>query len=245
MSAIVLTSKPGLQSVSALSIPKDWDQTWMKNFVSNVLKGGDVRNAVGANGIVVSGNLASPYATIALGGTGPIVLTNDVTINPPSGTPLTVKINGTTLFIVNGTTAPTIQGYGPNAGGLVDMTPDSGTFTATLTGCTTSPTATARWSRNGNQVTLTIPQLTGTSNANTCTITGLPAEIQATSAGCLIALPEDFVENGGALVNTVSLAVLNSGTITLYLGGSSSGWGTTLIKGFSAGSGITVTYQIN
>jgi len=256
MSAIVLTSKPGLQSVSALAIPTTWDQTWFKNFVSNVLKGGDVRNAIAGPGITITGNLASPYATISAGGggtvafTGPVSFSGGVTITGPSTiikTELFIQTSGgVSTFVVTGNvTGITVEGYGPTAGGLVDMTPDTGTFTATLTGCTTSPTATARWSRNGNQVTLTIPQLLGTSNANTCAITGLPPEIQATSAGCLMALPEDFVENGGALVNTVSFAVLNSGTITLYLGGSSSGWGTTLTKGFSAGSGVTVSYEIN
>jgi hypothetical protein len=101
MSAIVLTSKPGLQSVSALAIPTTWDQTWFKNFVSNVLKGGDVRNAIAGPGITITGNLASPYATISLGGAGPVTLPGTVTITTPAA-------SGSTLIVqpANGTTNP-------------------------------------------------------------------------------------------------------------------------------------------
>jgi hypothetical protein len=70
--AIVLASKPGLSSTTTLHIPKDWDPTWFRNFISNQLKGADVRNAIGANGISITGTIASPYATIGL--TAPIIL---------------------------------------------------------------------------------------------------------------------------------------------------------------------------
>jgi hypothetical protein len=64
---ISLASKPGLTGATALSIPKDWNPTWFRNFINNMLKGADVRNAEGVNGIVVSGTIASPYATIGFG----------------------------------------------------------------------------------------------------------------------------------------------------------------------------------
>ena len=79
--AIVLASKPGLTSATALSIPKDWDATWYRNHINNLLKGADVRNAIGANGISVTGNIASPYATI--GFKAPITLPAPVNINTP------------------------------------------------------------------------------------------------------------------------------------------------------------------
>lgn len=60
-----LISKPGITSTSTLAIPKDWDATWFRNFIQNQLKGADVRNAAGTNGITVSGTIASPYATIS------------------------------------------------------------------------------------------------------------------------------------------------------------------------------------
>lgn len=63
---IQLPSKPGIAGAKVLSIPKDWDQAWFRSFVNNLLKGADVRNAQGLNGITVTGNIASPYATISL-----------------------------------------------------------------------------------------------------------------------------------------------------------------------------------
>src|SRR5271155_1006609 len=60
-----LPSKPGISGASVLAIPKTWDPTWFRHFVHNQLKGADVRNAVGANGITVSGTIATPYATIS------------------------------------------------------------------------------------------------------------------------------------------------------------------------------------
>lgn len=60
-----LISKPGLTSASALAIPKNWSASWFRSLISNQLQGADVRNAVGSGGITVSGNISSPYATIA------------------------------------------------------------------------------------------------------------------------------------------------------------------------------------
>jgi hypothetical protein len=52
----------------------------------------------------------------------------------------------------------------------------NGSFTGTLTGCTTSPTATMYYSSSGNTCTISLPtNLLGTSSSTTCTITGLPA----------------------------------------------------------------------
>src|ERR1700731_1073694 len=89
-----LISKPGITSASTLSIPKNWDATWFRQLIQRQLKGADVRNAVGVNGIVVSGNLASPYATIGFGGaanpiTGPVIIngtasTTALTVNAGS-----------------------------------------------------------------------------------------------------------------------------------------------------------------
>ena len=48
---IALASKPGISGATVFNIPKDWDATWFRNFINNMLKGADVRNAIGANGI--------------------------------------------------------------------------------------------------------------------------------------------------------------------------------------------------
>lgn len=291
MSAIVLTSKPGLQSVSALAIPTTWDQTWFKNFVSNVLKGGDVRNAIAGPGITITGNLASPYATISLGGSGPVTLPGLVTITAPvSGQSLLVNVNtgqgievnntaggagGSFLswrsagvevgFIGNGTSIGGanandfgigsdagyvildghlgVKGFGPTAGVLVDMTPDTGTFTVTLTGCTTSPTATAVWARIGNLVILALPALTGTSNTTSMTMTGLPTEIQP-SRDQLFPLPA--IESGGAQVTTANSGVevvASSGSLFFFVNSNFSGFGNTLVKGLNGS--CTFAYLLN
>src|SRR5262245_27239129 len=54
-------------------------------------------------------------------------------------------------------------------------TPVAGTFTVTMTGCTTTVTGTAVYYKYDRMVLLGIPTLTGTSNAQTLTLTGLPA----------------------------------------------------------------------
>jgi len=87
-----LISKPGITSASTLAIPKSWDMTWFRNFIQNQLKGADVRNAVGVNGIVVTGNIASPYATI--GFIAPVTLPGPVTINPGASGTVTLTVNG-------------------------------------------------------------------------------------------------------------------------------------------------------
>ncbi len=90
-----LATKPGINGANTLSIPKNWDATWFRSFIANSLKGADVRNAVGANGIVVSGNISSPYATISIGGTGPITLPN-IVINNSSGPGIQINSVSTT-----------------------------------------------------------------------------------------------------------------------------------------------------
>jgi hypothetical protein len=95
---ITLASKPGLSSTTTLNIPSTWNATWFRNLISNQLKGADVRNAEGTNGITVSGTIASPYATISFGGPatvpGVITFTGQVIIAPTTVvTPLILKPN--------------------------------------------------------------------------------------------------------------------------------------------------------
>jgi hypothetical protein len=71
-----------------------------------------------------------------------------------------------------------------------------GTFTVTATGMTTTVTGTARYVRVGTQVTVMLPQLTGTSNAAAVTITGIPAAL----APVAVHRAWVFVENAGAFV---------------------------------------------
>ena len=147
-------------------------------------------------------------------------------------------------FAVFGTAAPTIKGWGPIAAGLVDMTPDTGTFTITYTGMTTAVTGTAVWSRNGNNVTLFFPAATGTSNSTSMTATGLPATLAPARAQAHN-VPSFSLETGGAIPTTDAndISIATSGTVTFYLGGSATGFGSTLTKGVS--TGFTVPYLLN
>lgn len=61
-----LPSKPGIDGSKILFIPKDWAPNWFRDLINNLFKGADVRNATGVNGITVSGNISSPFATIGL-----------------------------------------------------------------------------------------------------------------------------------------------------------------------------------
>ena len=166
---------------------------------------------------------------------------------PTSGVALLVKANGgASAFEVTGNiTSPTVEAYGPTAAALVDMTPDSGTFTVTATGMTTSPTGTATWSRIGKIVLLYLPLVTGTSNANTFTFTGLPAAIQPATLTQQIAAPTDTFEDATALLtfNASILITAGSGTITFLKNGSTTSWTTSGTKGLDAT--ITFAYLLN
>lgn len=97
-----------------------------------------------------------------------------------------------------------------------------GTFTGTLTGCTTAPTNTFRYVKVGNIVTLVCNGgWNATSNAITKTITGLPAAITPVSTVGYIAV--SVSDNGGA--NTFALALPNvDNTIILYKDASGNSW---------------------
>lgn len=119
-----------------------------------------------------------------------------------------------------------IKGFGATAGGLVDATPDTGSFTATLTGCTTAPTCTVVWARIGNLVILWIPNNNAVSNSTSCSFTGLPTELQ----------PARSQNSLGAIVFDAGVAV--QGGIEF-----SAGSGTmTLLKNAGGGTGVTATF---
>jgi hypothetical protein len=187
------------------------------------INGSPVSTAVGANpsatiGLAAVNGVAATFMTSdsapALSQAIAPTWTGNHVFNPPSGTPLLVKLNGTTVFSVNGTSSPTIQGYGPTAAALIDMTPDTGSFTGTLTGMTSATTGTVNWARFGNVVMLWITAtIAGTSNLNTMTMTGLPAAIQpAHTHAVLCSRVEDL--NGS---NELCEASVTGGTITFAL----------------------------
>jgi hypothetical protein len=269
-----LISKPGITNASTLSIPQTWDPTWMRSFINNQLTGADVRNAVGSGGIVVSGTIASPYATIGFG--APVTLPGPVTISAPtSATPaLTVNANGSNpaiqlssgyLYVagtgiqqivldsvgvdygvianpssqvwalgynasltnsvagftpvLEWTPTPQILGRGPTAGAMVDMTPDTGSFTATGVGFSgTAPTATINWVRMGNIVIMYLGQgnaLTGTSNTTGLSFTGVPAELQPSNSGVSENILPSFAIEDNSVTGQLGCAEILSGSSTI------------------------------
>ena len=114
-----LLSKPGITNASfGSSVPSQWSQTWFQNLIKTGLQLADVRNAVGVNGIVVSGNV-SQYATIGFG--APVTLPGPVTINAPaSGGSYTLTVNANTSnqagILLQGTGGPflSIEDLGSN-----------------------------------------------------------------------------------------------------------------------------------
>lgn len=93
----------------------------------------------------------------------------------------------------------------------IDMASVTGTYTGTLTGVT-SGSGTVKYSVTGNQVTVEVPDITGTANSTAHTITGGPVAIRPATAQTVV----------GSVVtvnNTVdaigSLVVGTDGTFTL------------------------------
>jgi hypothetical protein len=272
----VLATKPGINGANTLSIPKTWDATWFRSFIANSLKGADVRNAVGTNGISITGNIASPYGTIAIGA-GPIVI-------PATAGQVTLTVDGApaqpSISVVSGNTTqstPDIQvlrasdgtanavAAGPNiilesttptfyatslqnSGGQTELwqynggwhqvlyvdtsnivhfnasgaagsgaagSVQSGTFTGTLTGCTTAPTATFHYTIAGNICTISMANganLTGTSNSTSMTITGMPAVCEPATQTPILPC---VVEDNGLLI--LAAAEINPGLGTIIL----------------------------
>lgn len=110
-----------------------------------------------------------------------------------------------------------------------------GSFTATLTGCTTSPTGTVEYSIAGDVVTLYIPVITGTSNTTAATLTGFPAEIRPISARSLLGTTSD---NSTSVISRMSLGT--DGTLTLLNGVSATFTG----SGTKGINGTTFSYKL-
>lgn len=153
--------------------------------------------------------------------------------NPTGGDQGLGTVNATGLFI-NGVAVSTSS-----------VTISSGSFTATATGFSgTAPTAACTYVKIGSNVTLSCSghTVTGTSNANGFTLTGLPSAIQTVS-GWEINCMDGFEDNTSNVIGCVS--VLNS-TLTMgrYIGGTNgaTSWTTSGTKGMP---NITLTYNTN
>lgn len=125
--------------------------------------------------------------------------------------------DATSTAVDNGSTIITPDGS-PTQGrwlALVFSGDASGSFTVTATGMSTTVTGTAYYKMSGGVVVLTYPFLTGTSNATTFTLTGLPAAIRPASG-----LPNQMVATSAVTDDNVSYPGAlcfqpNSGTVLI------------------------------
>lgn len=107
----------------------------------------------------------------------------------------------------------------------------SGTFTAMLTGCTTSPTGTCRYVKNGSMVVLHIPSITATSNTTAATLTGIPAAITPLNAQTFIGRTVDNGTNNVArnVIETSSIITLTASIAgAAFTAAGTKGWGDTV-----------------
>jgi trimeric autotransporter adhesin len=162
-----------------------------------------------------------------------------------AGSTLALQIASSDALDISAAKAVTLWEGTDNVGTAALMgaaTKETGTYTGTLTGCTTSPTVTVRWTRVGNIVTITIPAISATSNLSTCTITGaLPAGISPSTTKYV---PVANFQNAGTVDGTACAAIsAGSAVITFARGGSAASWTTSGIKGFSSTGSFT--YDLN
>lgn len=113
-----------------------------------------------------------------------------------------------------------------------------GTFAITLTGCTLPILGTARYVVQGRQVSLYVPGMTGTSNATTATLTGLPAAITPNRDQDIVSKAQDNGVNG-----LCNMRVKTTGVIELFFGTTFAGWTAAGAKGF--GSAVTITFSLD
>lgn len=112
-------------------------------------------------------------------------------------TVLTLDRTGTTVDSLN------FAGQYLKVNGVTTSTQESGSFTATLTGFTTTVTGTVKWRRTGSKVTFfTESAITGTSNSTAMTMTGFGAFLPATQ---IAYQPTVMTDNGAVTIGTARL----------------------------------------
>jgi hypothetical protein len=111
-----------------------------------------------------------------------------------------------------------------------------GTYNGTLTGFTTSPVTTIDYVVVGDLCTLNIAGQSGTSNATTFTITGMPAAARPVSQRrCVVT-----IQNNGTHAFGLAL-IASGGTITLSRDASGANWTASGVKGINF---TTITYSL-
>lgn len=166
-----------------------YDSTFTNTYYEHgaLLSGGNVFQCEGGvtrikGGFAIGGNDGTKrVGSYIAASAGAIVIVEGVTGFNFWTNLVTADGAGTIVYVMPGTFTGsfdvTTRFVETSGGKVIDLSQTKQTFTATLTGCTTSPTATVTYKRDGDIVTMIIPSLAATSNSALCTLTGLPAAI--------------------------------------------------------------------
>ena len=246
MAGSIIVSSITLDSDNNFSIKSNTGATL---FFANTT-GIDVANSIGATAITndkilsvantkISGNIISSQITsVANTQISGNIASSQITSNPTLYGNVSVTgvigVGGATPSTSGaGITFPATQSASSNANTLDDY--QEGSYTGTLTGCTTTPTTTVYYTKIGNIVHLSnlAASITGTSNTNALRITGMPALIRPANTS------KAAVQGGinGSASQTIWVQILSNGDFYCEQGGGS--WTTSGVKGFDSGFGIT------
>lgn len=88
-----------------------------------------------------------------------------------------------------------------------------GSYTTTLTGCTTSPTGSVTYVINGKMASLQLPAVSATSNTTAMTLTGMPQELRPKTAKTVLVL----ATNNGA--SAMAQAVVGTDGVITFSNG--------------------------
>jgi hypothetical protein len=171
----------------------------------------------------------------------------DLVLRAEAGGLLFSPVGGNTRFKIDGTTS---QGtlYEPlNAINAMKniATYETGSFTATYVGGTTSPTGTANWTRVGNTIILELPVISATSNSTSFSYSGLPAAISPARGQAMQAAWSGL--DNTVVVAGVGWSINAAGTSVLFhRAGSTTGWTAAGSKAVGSGTAaIVCVYNLN
>jgi len=116
--------------------------------------------------------------------------------------------------------------------------PISGSFTVTLTGVTATVTGTVRWTRNGRQVSLLLPALSGTSNSTAKTYSGMPTSLRPAFN---VTGVTTGINNSGAAQEVITSSIAAAASVITFARLTSDGLWTA--SGVCSVSGGTLVYE--
>jgi hypothetical protein len=198
-------------------------------------------------GTSVKGNTVQPLASVG-GGFTPAAYAINSAGNSDDGVidENSIYLGGTGHILISAGSDRTVIGARNKFDATAVITDNStttrydslkGSYTGSLTGCTTSPTGSISYTRQRDLVELSLPAISGTSNTTAATITGMPAQIRPATTRIV---PVRIQDNGTVSFGLASID--SAGTITLSVGASAGAFTNTGTKGVAA---TTLSYQIS